>query len=145
LQVVTNSLPVANLFAAQPATDLIVAGGYVHGRTGAIHGHYADAMVKTLNVRRAVLSAAGVTHRGLFNNNLLLAETERAMMAAANEVILVVESTKFGFQSLAHVCPLSHVERVVTDDQLSDDWKRQVIEAGAELILARSPDNTDTD
>ena len=31
------------------------------------------------------------------------------MMRAADEVIVVADSTKFGHQSLAHVCPLEAV------------------------------------
>ena len=34
LQVVTNSLPVANLFASNITTDLVLIGGYVYPRTG---------------------------------------------------------------------------------------------------------------
>src|SRR5581483_5044278 len=34
LQIVTNSLPVANLFASNSNTDLVLLGGYVYPRTG---------------------------------------------------------------------------------------------------------------
>ncbi|MCA9267379.1 MAG: DeoR/GlpR transcriptional regulator, partial [Planctomycetales bacterium] len=104
LQVVTNSLPVANLFMASAETDLVVIGGYVHHRTGVSLGPYAQGMLQELNVRRAVISVAGISDRGLFNSNLLLVETERAMMESAEEVIVVADSTKFGHQSLARLC-----------------------------------------
>jgi DeoR/GlpR family transcriptional regulator of sugar metabolism len=83
LQVVTNSLPVANLFTSSDA-DLVLLGGYVHSRTGVSLGPYANQMLAGLNVRRAVLSVAGANER-VFNSNLLLVETERAMMASAEE------------------------------------------------------------
>src|SRR5207245_192082 len=38
LQVVTNSLPIAQLFSSGRATDLIVLGGYVYPRTGVALG-----------------------------------------------------------------------------------------------------------
>jgi DeoR/GlpR family transcriptional regulator of sugar metabolism len=138
LQVVTNSLPIANLFLSDPNTDVIVLGGYVHSRSGAIHGRYTDEMLTTLNVRRAVLSAAGVTERGVFNSNLLLVETEQAMMRAADEVILVADSTKYGHQSLALVCPLSDVGTFVVDDAISADWRRRIESAGAKLEIAKT-------
>ena len=136
LQVVTNSLPIANLFLSDPNTDVIVLGGYVHGRSGAIHGRYTDEMLRTLNVRRAVLSAAGVTERGVFNSNLLLVETEQAMMRAADEVILVTDSTKYGHQSLALVCPLSKINTFVVDEGLTSDWRGRIESAGAKLVIA---------
>ena len=101
LQVVTNSLPVANLFTSSAAADLVLIGGYVHTRTGVSLGPYANQMLAELNVRRAVLSVAGVNTNGYYNSNLLLVETERAMMKAADEVIVVADSTKFDRSSLA--------------------------------------------
>ena len=63
-------------------------------------------MLGQVRVRKTILSTAAVSDEGFFNNNLLLVETERAMMRAADEVIVVADSTKFGHQSLGHVCPL---------------------------------------
>ena len=82
------------------------------------------------------LSVAGVNERGLYNSNLLLVETERAMMRAAEEVIVVADSTKFGKQSLAHLCPLNAVQTLVVDDQLSKPWQETIASAGVELSLA---------
>ncbi len=101
LQVVTNSLPVANLFTASERSDLVVIGGYVHTRTGVCLGPYANGMLADLNARRAVLSVSGVNEKGFYNSNLLLVGTEQAMMAAADEVIVVADSSKFGHSSLA--------------------------------------------
>ena len=85
LQIVTNSLPVANLFATSTTSDLVLLGGYVYPRTGVALGPYANDMLAKLNVRRTILSVSGVNEKGFFNNNLLLVETERAMMHAADE------------------------------------------------------------
>src|SRR5262249_12146350 len=125
LQIVTNSLPVANLFAAGPNNDLVLLGGYVYPRTGVALGPHANEMLAHLSVRRTVLSVAGVTERGFFNSNLLLVETERAMMRAADQVIVVADSSKFGRQSLAHLCGLEDVQHLVVDDEISDQWRKR--------------------
>ncbi len=91
---VTTSLPVANLFASEPNSDLVLIGGNVCPRTGVVRGPYADQMLSHVRVRKTVLSAAAVCEEGFFNNNLLLIETERAMMRAGKEVIVVVDSTE---------------------------------------------------
>jgi DeoR/GlpR family transcriptional regulator of sugar metabolism len=141
LQVVTNSLPVANLFIAGSNTDLILVGGYVHPRTGVLLGPYADHMISTLNVRRAVLSVAGISERGCFNSNLLLVETERKMMQAADEVIVLADRTKIGRQSLALMCELSAVNKLVVDNEISQDWRSIFTAAGIELHIAGATDN----
>ena len=75
---------------------------------------------RKLNVRRTVLSVAGINERGFYNSNLLLVETERAMMHAADEVIVVADSTKFGHQSLAHLVPADvDVNTLVVDERHS--------------------------
>jgi DeoR/GlpR family transcriptional regulator of sugar metabolism len=136
LQIVTNSLPVATLFAGEAAADLIVIGGIVHGGTGTMQGPQAESMIRSLNVRWAVISAAGVTERGLFNSNLQTAQAEQAMIDAAEEVIAVIDSTKFGHVSLAHVCSLNRITHLVADDELAPEWRERLVDAGVKLTLA---------
>jgi DeoR/GlpR family transcriptional regulator of sugar metabolism len=138
LQVVTNSLPVANLFASSADTDLVLVGGYVYPRTGVSLGPYANEMLSRINVRRTVLSVAGITERGYFNSNLLLVETERVMIQAADEVIVVADSTKFGRQSLALLCDLGGIHHLVVDEEVSPQWRERVQQAGVNLNVAIS-------
>jgi DeoR/GlpR family transcriptional regulator of sugar metabolism len=136
--VVTNSLPVASLFSSSDSADLVLIGGYVHTRTGVSLGVYANQMLADLNVRRAVLSVAGVGEQGYYNNNLLLVETERVMMKAADEVIVVADSTKFGRTSLARLCGLGDVDTLVVDHNITEDWRDRLLAAGVQLIVAES-------
>lgn len=138
LQVVTNSLPVANLFTSSENADLVFIGGYVHAKTGVSLGPYANQMLAGLNVRRAVLSVAGANDRGFYNSNLLLVETERAMMNAADEVIVVADSTKFGHTSLIHLCNLSDIDVLVTDHELDAAWRDRLAAADVKLVIAES-------
>jgi DeoR family transcriptional regulator, fructose operon transcriptional repressor len=141
LQVVTNSLPVANLFAAGATTDLVLIGGYVYPRTGVSLGPYANEQLRHLNVRRTVLSVAGISERGFYNSNLLLVETERAMMNSADEVIVVADSTKFGRKSLAHLCALDAVQHLVVDNEITEDWRSVIVAKGLTLHIAGPTDN----
>jgi len=139
LHVVTNSLPVANLFAADARSDLVLIGGNICPRSGVAQGPYADAMLSTLRVRKTIFSVAGINDEGFFNNNLLLVETERAMMRAADEVIVVADSSKFGRQSLTHLCDLGAVDYLVTDDGVDPAWPPKLAAADVQLLLGSSP------
>jgi DeoR/GlpR family transcriptional regulator of sugar metabolism len=136
LHVITNSLPVANLFASDANSDLLLIGGNICPRTGVSRGPYADQMLAKIRVRKTILSTAGISDEGFFNNNLLLVETERAMMRAADEVIVVADSTKFGHGSLGHVCPLGGVHHLVVDCRISEEWRKKVTAAGVDLLVA---------
>ena len=136
LQVVTNSLPVASLFTSSESADLVLIGGYVHAKTGVSLGPYANQMLAGLNVRRAVLSVAGASERGYYNSNLLLVETERAMMSAADEVIVVADSSKFSHTSLTHLCDLGDIDVLVTDERLSPTWRDRLAAADVRVVIA---------
>jgi DeoR/GlpR family transcriptional regulator of sugar metabolism len=141
LQIVTNSPPVANLFASSDQTDLVLLGGYVHSRTAVSLGPYANQMLASLNVQKAFLSIAGANARGYYNSNLLLVETERAMMSCADQTIVVADSSKFGKSSLARLCELGQVQMLVSDDGLSTDWRERLTAAGVNLVLASAADS----
>jgi DeoR family transcriptional regulator, fructose operon transcriptional repressor len=136
LHVVTTSLPVANLFASDSNSDLVFIGGNVCPRSGVARGPYADQMLSMVRVRKTIFSVAGIHDEGFYNNDLLLVETERAMMRAADEVIVVADSTKLGHQSLTHLCPLEDVDHLVVDDGITEEWCEKIRAAGVDLVVA---------
>ncbi len=136
LQIVTNSMPVANLFASESDSDLVLIGGNIHLRTGVTLGPYANTMLADLNVRHAIISVAAVSQRGFYNSNILQVETQRAMLGAGDEVIVVADSTKFGHSSLARLCDLAEVNHVVVDHEIEEHWKTSLTEAGVRVTVA---------
>ena len=143
VMVVTNSLPVANLFASEARTDLVLLGGYVSPRTGVCLGPYANELLGRLHVTTTVLSAAGIAAEGLFNAHLLLAETEQAMLRVASRVIVVADSSKFGRKSLTLVAGLDSIDVVVSDAGLPQHWRDTVTAAGATLLITDIPEPTE--
>ena len=59
VQVVTNSLPIAQLLASNQQTELILIGGYVYPRTGVALGPLAIATMADDPGSLAVLGAGG--------------------------------------------------------------------------------------
>ncbi|MCA9248883.1 MAG: DeoR/GlpR transcriptional regulator [Planctomycetales bacterium] len=141
LQVVTDSLPVANLFMTRGESDLIIVGGYLHSRTGVLVGPHAKRMLSEINVQKAVLSVAAISDGGFYNSNMLLVEVKRAVMAAADMVIVVADSTKFGHKSLTQLCDWNDVDYLVVDNEISEDWRSKVVATGTKLLLAGKTDN----
>jgi len=135
LQVVTNSLPIMNLLVNQPQIELIIIGGYLYPKTGVALGPQASATLKNINVRRLIISVGGITQRGLFNSNALLVSTEKGMLAAADEVIVVADSSKLGRSALSHLCELDSVDRIVVDSGITPEWIEALQNAGVELTI----------
>ena len=136
LQVVTNSVPIAQVLANSRDTELILIGGYVYPKTGVAIGPLAIDMMKQVHVRYTVMSVSGVTTGGLYNSNLLLVETQRQMMRCADQVVIAADSGKFGRQSLALLCELGAVDRVVTDAGVPPEFRAALEAAGVRLTCA---------
>ncbi|HUG92870.1 MAG TPA: DeoR/GlpR family DNA-binding transcription regulator [Planctomycetaceae bacterium] len=135
LQVVTNSLPIVNLLASQSQIDLLVIGGFLYPKTGVFLGPTAVAALETVHIRRLFMSVGGITADGLFNSNSLLVETERKMIDAAEEVVVVSDSSKLGHSALAHLCRLDVVDRLVTDAGITAEWKDVFAKAQVDLTV----------
>ena len=60
-------------------------------------------------------------HAGFTTPNLAEATTNRALISAAREVIVLADSSKWGVVGLADIAPLSGVDAVITDDKLPRD------------------------
>lgn len=135
LQIVTNSLPIANLFASSRATDLVILGGYVYPRTGVALGPLTIRMLEDIHVHQTIMSVGGISEKGLFNSNLLLVETERAMMRCADEVAVVADHTKIGRQALAFLCELREIDTLIVDAAITDE-QRKMIDPDVRLIVA---------
>lgn len=136
LQLVTNSLPIANLFLNDEHVELILTGGLMYPRYGVLLGPMAEAALSTIHTQTLFLSAAGVHDGSLYNQNLLLVDAQRRMMQQAQQVVLLLDSSKFGQQALARLGPLSEIDVVVTDADATDEQRRQVEAAGCTLIVA---------
>ena len=57
-------------------------------------------------------------------------------MYAADNVIVLADSTKFDKQSLALLCELKDIDILVTDDQITSEWRTRVTRTGTRLVIA---------
>jgi DeoR family transcriptional regulator, fructose operon transcriptional repressor len=144
LQVVTNSLPIAALFANDRETDLVMLGGYVYPKTGVALGPMTVRMLEDVHVHQLVMSVGGLTAKGLFNSNLLLVETERQMLRSADEVVVVADHTKVGRAALAFLCDFAAVDTLILDAGLTPGQRAMLERTETRLIIAGAKENGQT-
>jgi DeoR family fructose operon transcriptional repressor len=114
-QIVTNSLPVANLFTSANRLEVVVSGGVIYPRLGVLVGPLAVEGFRKIHADIAIMSAGGLSLEGITNSHGLLIDIQRAMIQAAQKVIFCFDHTKFGRQSVLPLCDLSCVDSIVTD------------------------------
>lgn len=140
LQIVTNSLPIANLYLDDEQVELVLTGGVMYPRHGVLLGPMVETMLAAIHAKTLVLSPAGIREGTLYNQNMLLVQAEQRMMEQAQKVVLLADSGKFGQQALSRLCPLGEIDVVVSDSKLTAEQQDLVRSAGCELIIAEDDD-----
>jgi DeoR/GlpR family transcriptional regulator of sugar metabolism len=136
--IITNSLPVASLYAATTKVEVIVSGGVIYPRLGVLVGPLAVEAFSKIHADVAIMSAGGVTVDGVTNSHALLIEIQRAMIAAVGKVILCVDHTKLGRQSISHLCGLDSLDTIITDRGAPAEMVKALRKRNLEVILATS-------
>lgn len=135
-QIVTNSLPVANLFSGSSRLEVVVSGGVIYPRLGVLVGPLAVEAFSKIRADVAIMSAGGISLDGVSNSHGLLIEIQRAMINAAREVIFCFDHTKFGRQSLSVLCGLEAIDAIVTDGNAPEDMIRALRKKEMEVVVA---------
>ena len=134
--VITNSLPVANLFAGASRIEVMVSGGVIYPRLGVLVGPQAVEAFSRIHADVAIMGAGGVAPEGISNSHGLLIDIQRAMINAAQKVIFCFDHTKFGRRSVLPLCGLECIDTVVTDSGAPGELVEQLRAKGLEVILA---------
>lgn len=128
IQVVTNSLAIANVFVEDDQVELVLIGGSLYPRSGVLVGPIATGCLADLHADLLLFSLAGIYGDEAFNQNLAMAQVEQVMLRQAARGLLLMDSHKFGRKSLARVCGLSEVDQIVTDAGVDPVWRDRLSE-----------------
>jgi DeoR family fructose operon transcriptional repressor len=137
LVVVTNSVPIAARLAAVSSVSLQLLGGRVRGITQATVGEQALRVLDTLRVDIAFIGTNAISPRhGLSTPDGEEAAVKRAMVRCANYVVVAADSTKVGREDLVSFAPISSVDTLITDDEITDADRTMLIDEGVEVVTA---------
>jgi DeoR/GlpR family transcriptional regulator of sugar metabolism len=70
--------------------------------------------------------------------NAAVAGIDRAMAATANEVVVLVDNTKIGMDTMVQTVPTSGISHVVTDAGANPDEVAALRAAGVQVHIAQS-------
>jgi len=137
LQVLTNSLHIVNALLAQAGTRLLVPGGQVFAEQNIILSAAGDDCMPRFHSPRLFMGAAALGPAGLMQADIILVAAERRLIDRADEIVVLVDSSKFHGPSGHVVCPLEEIDVVVTDAGISSEHAKMLERAGVKLIVAR--------
>ena len=122
ITVVTNSTEIFREFQ-QSAINFISTGGEYNKKSCSLQGQLAKTNIAKYNVSLALISCKGVSiEKGVQDTNESEAEVKKAMLAQADEVALLVDSSKFDQSAFVSLIGLDKVNYIITDSRPSDEW-----------------------
>ncbi|MGW1990222.1 DeoR/GlpR family DNA-binding transcription regulator [Embleya sp. NPDC001921] len=137
LTVVTNSIPVADVFHQSGRSDqtVVIVGG-VRTPSDALVGPVAVAALRSLNVDMLMLGVHGISPRvGFTTPNLLEAETNHALVRAARRLVVVADHTKWGLIGISTIARLGDADTLIMDTGLPQEAREQLTEHIEELVV----------
>lgn len=136
--VVTNSLPVANLFGSASRVEVVVSGGVIYPRLGVLVGPLAVETFSKIHADVAIMGAGGITLDGVTNSHALLIDIQRQMIRGAQKIILCLDHSKFGRKSMIQLCEIDEVDTIVTDSQAPAELIGELRAKGIEVVIAQT-------
>lgn len=144
-QIITNSLPVANLFASANKLEVLVSGGTLYPRLGVLVGPLAVDSFSSFHADVAIMSAGGLSQDGITNSHGLLIDIQRAMIRAAQRVIFCLDHTKLGRKSVLPLCGLEDVNTIVTDNGAPAELLDFLRSRKIEVVIASTTVHTNSE
>jgi DeoR/GlpR family transcriptional regulator of sugar metabolism len=137
LTIVTNSLRVADVFHRLGRSDqTVVLTGGVRTPSDALVGPVAVSAVHSLNVDLLMLGVHGMSaHAGFTTPNLMEAETNRALVAAAGRLVVLADATKWGIVGISTIARLDDADALITDSALDASARRILADRVGELVV----------
>jgi DeoR/GlpR family transcriptional regulator of sugar metabolism len=140
LTIVTNSVPISNLFAQNPRVDqtVVLAGG-LRTPTDSLVGSITSQVFGRFNLDYVFLGTHGMDEEfGFSSPNLIEGETNREVINRARKMVVLVDHTKWGQRGFSSYAPLELADIVITSEGLGQDAERILRSKVQDVRLARS-------
>ena len=136
MQILTNSFPIAEHLLRNSKNTITLPGGAIYREQNIILSPFENDVARNFYARRMFMSAQGLSPMGVMEGDPLLIQAEQKLINQAEELVLLVDSSKFGARSSLILCPLERVHTVITDDAVSTRDAKLVEQTGIRLIVA---------
>ena len=134
LQVLTNSLHIVSALLQQPNTGVSIPGGVVFREQNIVLDPFVAAGTRTFPASRMFVGAAAVSRYGLMQSDIILVQAERKLLDLADQLIALVDSSKFAASAGHLLCDLPRIHSLITDSRIDTASAKMIEGAGVELI-----------
>jgi DeoR family ulaG and ulaABCDEF operon transcriptional repressor len=135
MQVFTNSFPIAEHLLKNTDNTVMLSGGIIYREQNIILSPFENDVTRNFYAKRMFMGAQGIGPLGLMEGDPLLIQAEQKLIGQAEELIVLVDSSKFANRSSLVLCPLDRIDTIITDDRLDDRTATMLEQADVTLIV----------
>lgn len=135
--VITNSINLADILSTKPGINIHLLGGELD------HEHrflYGSSTINTLSdyfADKAFISALGITEKGLTVAHKEDAFVMRKMIEQSDQVIVLVDSSKFGNNGFFKVTDLANIDLIITEKAPNKNLMKIFKENEINIMIAK--------
>jgi DeoR family ulaG and ulaABCDEF operon transcriptional repressor len=138
MQVFTNSFPIAEHLLYHSKNTVMLSGGTIYREQNIILSPFENDVTRNFYARRMFMGAKGLGPLGVMEGDPLIIQAEEKLIGQSDELVILVDSSKFEARSSLVLCQLSRVDTVITDDGITDKTAAMLEAADVKLIVAKS-------
>ncbi|WP_375438057.1 DeoR/GlpR family DNA-binding transcription regulator [uncultured Hymenobacter sp.] len=136
LTVITSALNVGLELVGHPEIEVLQLGGYLRHSSSSVTGPQAEQVLADISCQKLFLGVDGIDlDFGFTTTNSGEAHLNQAMLRAAQETIVLADSSKFGKRGFSRICGFEQVHRVITDRGISPQDAKKLEERSIALTI----------
>jgi DeoR family transcriptional regulator, aga operon transcriptional repressor len=137
LEIITNSLPVLNIFSEISSMNVVCVGGVLRRSELSFTGHIAEKTLEEIRVDKVILGIYALSLvDGITHSFVQETMTDRSIIKSGRQLIVVADHTKLEHHSTAIIAPLSQVHTLVTDTEADAEFIQELTRRGVQVIQA---------
>ena len=136
LTVITNNMNVANILAANPGCDVMVAGGALRRSDGGLVGELTTHFFEQFKVDVAIIGTSALDAEGeLLDYDLAEVRVAKAIIRQARRTFLVCDHSKLTRSAPVRLASLREISEMFTDLPLPEDLAQRCREWQTKINL----------
>ncbi len=139
LPVFTNSFPIAEHLLKHSKNTVTLPGGTIYREQNIILSPFENDVSRNFYARRMFMGAQGLGPMGLMESDPLLIQAEHKLIDQAEDLVVLVDSSKFDQRSSLILCGLKRITTVITDDGVGEAEIKMLEDAGVAVKIAALP------
>jgi DeoR family transcriptional regulator of aga operon len=136
ITVITSSVRVSLTLCYNPYIEIVQLGGTIRKNSVSVIGHYAENTLETLSCNKLFIGVDGIDlDYGLTTSDMSEAHINRQMIAAAQKIIVLTDSSKFDKRGFCKICSLDNIHHIITDTNAPAHIIKMIRERNIEVTL----------